>query len=370
MSNLWSQLWEDAVQSEHAIVVWRLPNQPEKHLMVDATGGVKHASLDLAALPSGFIVAPFEGEPYFLSASHIHSLPVLPFDLPLVKDVPVVVDEVEKAYFKEQVRRSIEKIHLGEFQKVVLSRTAEQIFDPSFDVLEAFDRLCMAYSSAFICAVYLPAFGSTWMCATPEILVSQNKAGVFSTISLAGTHAASQADGTQLSVQEVRWSQKEIEEQAYVSRYIIDCFKRIRLREYVENGPKTVLAGNLMHLKTEYLVDTQKYHYPGLISTMLDLLHPTSAVCGTPKEAAKSWIHSVEKHQRSLYSGYLGPVNVDQETHLFVNLRTVRLEHGTKQMKATYFAGCGITEESVPETEWQETEMKCQTLQRVLSASL
>lgn len=370
MSNLWSQLWRDAVQSEHAVVVWRLPNQHEKHLMVDDTGGMRLASIDLAALPSGFIVAPFEGEPYFLLASHLHSLPVAVCDLPVGKNIRVVVDEGQKAYFKEQVQRSIQKIHLGEFQKVVLSRTAEQFLDLSFDVLGAFDCLSLAYPSAFVCAVYLPALGCTWMCASPEILVSQNKEGVFSTISLAGTHAASQVNGTQLSVQEVRWSQKEIEEQAYVSRYIIDCFKRIRLREYVENGPKTVLAGNLMHLKTEYLVDTRRSNYPGLISTMLGLLHPTSAVCGTPKEAAKAWIHLVEKHQRSLYSGYLGPVNMEQETHLFVNLRTVRLEKGAKQIKATYFAGCGITEESIPETEWLETEMKCQTLQRVLSASL
>jgi isochorismate synthase len=171
-----------------------------------------------------------------------------------------------------------------------------------------------------------------------------------------------------MSVQEVRWSQKEIEEQAYVSRYIIECFKKIRLREYIEIGPKTVLAGNLMHLKTEYVVETTQVDYPGLISTMLGLLHPTSAVCGTPKEAAKSWIKSVEKHDRSLYSGYLGPVNIDQETHLFVNLRTVRLEPILDQIKATYFAGCGITEESSPEKEWLETEMKCQTLQRVLIA--
>ena len=34
---------------------------------------------------------------------------------------------------------------------------------------------------------------------------------------------------------------------------------------------------------------------------------------------------------------------------------------------ATYYAGCGITEDSDPEKEWEETEMKCQTLQRILS---
>jgi isochorismate synthase len=99
---------------------------------------------------------------------------------------------------------------------------------------------------------------------------------------------------------------------------------------------------------------------------MLGLLHPTSAVCGTPKEAALNWILKTEKHNRSLYSGYLGPINLASETHLFVNLRTVQINHN----QATYYAGCGITEDSDPEKEWQETQMKCQTLQRVINASL
>ena len=370
MSNSWNQLWKNAVQSGHAIAVWRLPNQANKQLIIDETGGIRLASPDLATLSEGFIVAPFEGDPYFLSAKYALTAPVVFKELTSSDQVPVppIADLGQQLYFTEQVQRTIEKIQLGDFQKVVLSRTAEQFFDASFDVLDAFDRLCIAYPTAFICAVFLPSLGNTWLCATPETLVSQNREGQFRTISLAGTQTALHSDGTSMSVQEVRWSQKEIEEQAYVSRYIIECFKKIRLREYVENGPKTVLAGNLMHLKTEYVVDTTQVDYPGLISTMLKLLHPTSAVCGTPKEAAKTWIQSVEQHDRSLYSGYLGPVNVDQETHLFVNLRTVRLESNLDQVKATYFAGCGITEESNPEKEWLETEMKCQTLMRVLMA--
>lgn len=372
MSNAWNQLWEVSVQSGHAVAVWRLPNQHTQQIIIDESGAHPLTEIDVAALPTGFIVAPFEGNPYFLSASHFESTPITASSAAFLaqEPSPPVVDEDQEHYFTQQVARSVEKIQQGEFQKVVLSRTSEQIFDATFDVLEAFDRLCVAYPTAFVCAVYLPALGNTWLCATPETLVSQDRAGIFRTISLAGTQTALHEDGSLMSVQEVRWSQKEIEEQAFVSRYIIDCFKKIRLREYIENGPKTVLAGNLMHLKTEYLVDTTRYSYPGLISIMLGLLHPTSAVCGTPKEAAKSWIHAVEKHDRSLYSGYLGPVHVDEETHLFVNLRTVRLTQRTDGVAATYFAGCGITEESNPAKEWQETEMKCQTLQRVLSASL
>jgi isochorismate synthase len=45
-----------------------------------------------------------------------------------------------------------------------------------------------------------------------------------------------------------------------------------------------------------------------------------------------------------------------------VNLRTVEI----KGNRAIFYAGCGITEDSDPEKEWQETQMKCQTLQRIL----
>jgi isochorismate synthase len=200
------------------------------------------------------------------------------------------------------------------------------------------------------------------MCATPEILVEQNEEGIFRTISLAGTQSGVDLDGLPISPSQARWSQKEIEEQAFVSRYIIDCFKKIRLREYTEIGPKTISTGNLLHLKTEYIVDTKAMDFPQLPGLMLGLLHPTSAVCGTPKQEAIDFISATEKHSRSMYSGYLGPVNLMNATYLFVNLRTVEI----KENHAVYYAGCGITEDSDPEKEWQETQMKCQTLQRVL----
>ena len=200
------------------------------------------------------------------------------------------------------------------------------------------------------------------MCATPEILVEQNSDGIFRTISLAGTQSGVDEQGNILSTAQARWSQKEIEEQAFVSRYIIECFKKIRLREYTEIGPKTISTGNLLHLKTEYIVDTKTLDFPQLPGLMLGLLHPTSAVCGTPKQEAIDFIIATEQHERSMYSGYLGPVNMEYATHLFVNLRTVEI-NGTK---AVFYAGCGITEDSDPEKEWLETQMKCQTLQRVL----
>jgi isochorismate synthase len=196
------------------------------------------------------------------------------------------------------------------------------------------------------------------MGATPELLVSvvQNK---FKTVALAGTLPYT----PEINLKSVAWTQKEIEEQALVCRYIINCFKKIRLREYEEHGPKTTVAGNLMHLKTEYEVDMLATNFPQLGSVMLKLLHPTSAVCGMPLENSLSFLNDHEGYNRQFYSGYLGPVNVKKESHIYVNLRCMQIFPDRVRL----YAGAGVTADSVSETEWNETEMKMLTLQKIIA---
>lgn len=241
------------------------------------------------------------------------------------------------------------------------------VLSPDFEIVDTFDKLCKAYPTAFISAVSLPHLGVVWMGASPETLVSQNSKGIFRTMALAGTQSAYDADGNLIKPSEALWRQKEIEEQSFVTRYIINCLKKIRVREFEEEGPKTVIAGNLMHLRTDIIIDTVEINFPQLATVMLDLLHPTSAVCGMPKEPATDFILKNEGYDREFYSGFLGPINMqnnnsEAESHIFVNLRTMKLQNGI----ATLYAGCGITADSNPEKEWNETEMKTQTLGRVI----
>ena len=363
----WSSLWEQYVDASTAIAVWRRPQADKRYFLADSTGGAPVENLDLSHFSPGFLVAPFIGKPLFFKAEKIFMSDVPEKKVHALAGFKPFKQSPKRADFEYWVQASIEQIKQGNFQKVVLSRTDEAPLEADFSVMSSFESLCVEYPNAFVCAIYEPRSQQIWLCATPEILVSQDAEGIFKTISLAGTQSAILPDGQIISSQDARWSQKEIEEQAFVSRYIIECFKKIRLREYIENGPKTIKAGNLLHLKTEYWVDTKALNYASLPGVMLDLLHPTSAVCGTPKEAAIAWISQAEKHERGFYSGYLGPVNVDHEIHLFVNLRTVKIQKNSDGYAATYYAGCGITEDSDPEKEWMETEMKCQTLQRVLN---
>jgi len=354
--------WEEGMAKGAALAAWRLPQGEEAFLLQDLSGGkLLKDGWNLSDLAAGFLAAPFIGLPYFLQADSLMTFSLDRAE-PTAKYESTIENSAKKAEFMGWVSGAIQTIKNGPLQKVVLSRTDEQDLPADFNIMTALEELGAVYPNAFVCALSIPTLPGIWMCATPEILVEQNVEEIFRTISLAGTQSGVDAEGFAISPSQARWSQKEIEEQAFVSRYIIDCFKKIRLREYVEIGPKTISTGNLLHLKTEYLVDTKAMDFPQLPGLMLGLLHPTSAVCGTPKQEAIEFILATEKHDRSMYSGYLGPVNLANATHLFVNLRTVEI----KGNKALFYAGCGITEDSDPAKEWNETQMKCQTLQRVL----
>jgi isochorismate synthase len=417
-----SDLWETALTLGLPAALWRLPNQQDKHLIVSFEEILPRVSADLDELPAGFLISPFDNlaknAPVEAQLSeHLDPNGLVPQTLFLRADIqaffppngrstenqieqknstsetndrfwktlktgsknkgsrptpsllPVpIVDPNAEALYERNVTKAIEAIQRGELRKVVLSRTKQVQFANAPNAVELFDKLCQKYPTAFVSAVSIPEWGQIWISATPERLVSINADGIFQTTSLAGTQSAFHPDGTAKHPAKAMWSQKEIEEQALVSRYIIECFKKIRLREYLEEGPKSIIAGNLMHLGTSFTVDTQAVRYPQLGTVMLRLLHPTSAVCGTPRDAAFNFIRQHEPHDRELYSGFLGPVNINANNEgptssIFVHIRCMKLEGPL----ATLYAGAGITEDSEPEQEWQETEMKCQTLLQIMN---
>jgi isochorismate synthase len=255
------------------------------------------------------------------------------------------------------VQKGVAAIEAGKFEKIVPSRTKLVDLPGDFDIVKSFENLCSKYTNALISFVSIPNTGS-WLGATPEVLVTVEDRTIFKTVALAGTMPFQEG----MNLRSVAWTQKEIEEQALVERYVISCFKKIRLREYDEHGPKTIVAGNLVHLKSDFTVDMKATNFPLLGSVMLQLLHPTAAVCGMPLETSMDFLKAHEGYDREFYAGYLGPVNVDNNIHLFVNLRCMKLLDG----KALLFAGAGVTIDSVAEKEWEETEVKFNTLLNVI----
>jgi isochorismate synthase len=362
-----------ALKRGYSFSLWKAPTKNEKFLVISTTGVRQVNEVSLEDSEAGFILSPFlpDEKKIFFPADILYR-----FENSLLMEGPVSTNfdsasgalEASSLYylplenhetpdFKNLVESSIAQIETGILEKIVPSRFKDISINGKFDLLKAFDLLCDKHPNALVSLVSSPETG-TWMGATPELLVSvvQNK---FKTVALAGTLPYT----PEINLKSVAWTQKEIEEQALVCRYIINCFKKIRLREYEEHGPKTTVAGNLMHLKTEYEVDMLATNFPQLGSVMLKLLHPTSAVCGMPLENSLSFLNDHEGYNRQFYSGYLGPVNVKKESHIYVNLRCMQIFPDRVRL----YAGAGVTADSVSETEWNETEMKMLTLQKIIA---
>ncbi|MCG8311070.1 MAG: chorismate-binding protein [Cytophagales bacterium] len=374
-----------------ACAVYQLPKSGTKHLIIDLSSGGKIDRLDLDEIGEGFIFHPFSKEDHpaafinkdihivenetsrkpeilysRLGAQDLKEFPGVGKRPGANKDAPVhgrisikSSTESQKDSFISLVDRTILEIEKESFQKAVIARIKDIDLPDRFNPFDLFHALSDRYRNAFVYFTYIPGIGS-WIGATPEPLIRIDRARKFKTVALAATQAKQPGQDPE----DTTWSQKDIEEQAMVSRYIINCFKKIRLREFEEIGPKTYLSGNLVHLRTEYRVDMDQVGFPQLGTVMLELLHPTSAVCGMPKEPSMKFIEIHEDFDREYFSGFLGPVNIREETDIFVNLRCMKIAPG----KARLYAGAGIISNSTPEKEWNETEIKMETILRVLKA--
>ena len=216
---------------------------------------------------------------------------------------------------------------------------------------EAFRRAVERYIYSYVYLCHTPATG-TWMGSTPEILLA-GRHGAWQTVALAGTQ---RLDHGRVPTE---WDAKNRREQQLVADYIHAQLRTLGIGARTV-GPYPARAGELSHLKTEFhfsLPDERR------IGEVLDLLHPTPAVCGLPKEKAYDFILRHEGYDRAYYSGFVGLLDPEGETSLYVNLRCVHIQPS----KFTFYAGGGLLASSSLDEEWRETGDKMGTMGRTVA---
>jgi isochorismate synthase len=303
----------------------------------------------------GFIFAPFDGDTIILipvGASETIIEPISFF--PIEENTSVnFIDSDSQEEHEALVQKGIDAINKNIFSKVVLSRK-EIVPLVNYDLINSFQRILNYYPSAFSYCFFHPATG-LWMGAFSEqFLKIENH--TLTTAALAGTQ---QLNGHN----DVIWQHKEKEEQEIVARFIVDHLSKV-ISDLHYSLPYTIKAGNLAHIKTDITGILNEQHR---LKEIISILHPTPAVCGYPKEAAKEFILKNESYNREFYAGFLGELNYHLQDHstisdLFVNLRCMKIEDD----KALLFMGGGITKDSIPEKEWFETVHKSMTMKRIL----
>jgi len=335
-------------------VVYRKPNENKVTLLVQKSTGL----FELKSFnEKGFVFAPFnKSEAKFIFpieeceqfSIDIHKLEDLNVNENKAEVVEVSDQNIEKSKHIELVKKSVECIQKNEADKIVVSRK-KVLKVADFDILNSYKKMLKNYQNAMVYLWFHPKVG-TWMGASPERLINC-KDNIFKTMSLAGTQPyRGEVD--------VEWSDKEKKEQQFVTYYILNIIKQ-SIQNIQVSKPYTVKAGNLLHLRTDIYGDLDSKE---LLGDLIDSLHPTPAVCGLPKQIATNFILENEQYNRSFYSGYLGELNLKNETNLFVNLRCMNLNDN----EISIYIGGGITSKSNPEKEWEETVFKTQVMKNIL----
>ena len=355
-----------------AYAIYRLPHEDHATIIRQKDGTpVELRSLSDLNGRSGFVVAPFEvksDQPVVLiegekTICHLERSREISPRAALGRDdkredgrddkEERVRDGKPSSYYKVDFANYHSQLENGHFRKIVLARCADEDMPAGVEKMDLFYRACEMYPRLFIALVETPQSGC-WLTATPEILLD-GKAQDWRTIALAGTM---KLEGDQLNGEgeTLTWSTKNIQEQRIVATYITECLEQFT-GDFREEGPRTVRAANLVHLRSDFTFKLADNEH---IGDVLQALHPTPAVCGLPKREAFNFIVKNEHTPRRYYSGFMGPLQMD-DTHLYVSLRCMNIEGD----KCHLYAGGGLLKDSTEEQEWQETEAKLETMRRL-----
>ncbi len=271
-----------------------------------------------------------------------------------------VVDASRAAYLR-QVAEALEHIARGEIEKVVLARTVSvDLFEPpDLDALLA--RMGAKNAAAHRFCVPT-ASGGAFVGASPETVIRKRGREVVS-VPLAGTAARSADLGDDArSAQALRNSGKDRREHSLVVEAVADTLAPHCVALTVE-GPSLLATSTVWHLATTVRGTLRDADSDALM--LAAALHPTPAVCGTPRDAALELIRRLENGSRGLYAGLVGWVDGRGDGEWALSVRCAEVQAD----RLVLHAGAGIVAGSEPEAELRETDAKLRTMLEAIQST-
>ena len=272
-------------------------------------------------------------------------------DLPHEAFRPVqLTEEPSATTFADAVRAAVGSIDAGDLEKVVLARTLRVDAGRALDASRLLHRLRAVEPHCYTFAA--PTAAGTLVGTSPELLVSRRGDRVRST-PLAGTAPRSgDPDEDLANAEALAASAKDRIEHTIVVAAVAEVLGERCDELAFDAEPVLEPTANVWHLATRF---------EGVLRdptvTALDLvaeLHPTPAVCGTPRAAALARIDELEPFDRGAYAGPVGWVDARGDGDWAIALRCAALAGDT----ATLYAGAGIVTGSDPSREVDETDRK------------
>jgi menaquinone-specific isochorismate synthase len=259
--------------------------------------------------------------------------------------------------WKNRVALAIAKIDSGAIEKVVLARDLLATTDSAIDSPAILRRLAENYPATWVFSV------AGLIGATPELLLRLSRGMVTSRV-LAGTIPKTGDDAKDLALAaSLARSSKDLEEHEFAVRSVAEALEPFCSSTNVPDAPFVLHLANVMHLATDVTgaIIESKENVDAF--SLLKSLHPSAAVCGTPRNKAFDVIEEIEGMNRGRYAGPVGWIDARGDGELGIALRSGQV----KENEIRIYAGCGIVAGSNPEIEVAESNAKFAAMRSALN---
>ena len=330
---------DDAIRDNRSFAVAIMPGEDNPHIF----GLLTDDKIDNSEV--SFEIIPWLGQYEKRCIFHKYGIQNIE-SLGLAESMPR--ESTRKVDYLHSVDSVIERCRIRKGKTVISRVICNEFKKDGLTIGEIAVKYFEAFPQTFRYILYTPKSGG-WIAATPETLVDINmNNGEISTMAFAGTRKAGSRND---------WDEKNRAENAFVLNYISEKLYNLGLKPEI-SAWESVRFGEIEHLCYHIQAKATSIN----IAEIVDALNPTPALCGVPSSAAIADIKTMESHPRGCYGGVVAFAQ-NGNYHAYVNLRCMQF---TAQGFCIYGGG-GITENSIPQIEFDETEAKTEFLQNLVN---
>lgn len=273
------------------------------------------------------------------------------------RGAPQLLMDAPRGWWPQTVGAIGEQIARGELEKLVLARRVQIEAAQPFDAGTALQRLGARYSASTIFA--LAHGGRCFLGATPEQLVSVHSRALYAAALAGSTPRGRTPNDDRACGRALLADPKERREHAIVTQALVEALRPLCASFDLPDQPELLQLPDVQHLHTPVQgVLTQ----PIGVLELVERLHPTPAVGGSPRAAVGPLLRRYEPFDRGWFAGPLGWVDGHGDGEFVVAIRSALLDG----RRASLFAGCGIVAGSDAAREYEESELKLHAMRWAL----
>jgi len=274
--------------------------------------------------------------------------------LPLAAGATLHTGSLSEEDWMAAVAAGVAEIRTGALEKLVLARDIVATLPTGVNAAQVLRELSARYRECWTYGV------DGLVGATPEMLIQVEGRTAQARV-LAGTLDRRDADGMAGSPLEfaervLAGSEKQRHEHDIAIQSLTTQLAPFSEAMNAHSEPFILELPNVWHLASDVKAELTEVegHVPTCLA-LINALHPTAAVCGTPTTVAGALIRRLEHLDRGPYAGPVGWLDAAGNGEWGIALRGAVIE---SPETVRLYAGCGVVEGSVPEAELAETWAK------------